>query len=252
MVQAINSGENSFSWKRVAMVGRFYYPTLRNQIILYVTISAAVALAVSVMPINQFYQFIYSIMSLACTLMLWWGSGLFARSSRECDVSLPALWSEKAVFILFYTLIAVPLMVWLPGTLVRFVAELVNPTGVGLFVISGGNVFIAGNPLGLSSLQALIPITTCLYVVFRSAKSTFTRAAVWSVLSMVFLGIVMVCVVMWRAVSLGLEHLNGANGDEVIRLLGLDFMQVVAYTVSVLYAALMIWLTVRAIRNMEL
>lgn len=241
-----------FSWSRLNRVGRYYFPMMRNQIILYTAIGFTVAFTTRFMPSTPFSGIVVALITLASTLMLWWGSGVFANSSRECDIALPALWSEKFVFILFYTFVAVPVMVCFPQYLVDLVYLIVSPDGTPLFSYADGDLFIAGNAVGISSLDSLIPMSTCLYVVFRSAKSTFARAAVWSILAILFVGIATGAIAAWQVAAVGVERIEDASDQQIHQLIHLDYLTWGLNIFSGLYTLAMIALTGRSIKNMQI
>lgn len=245
-----------FSWRRVAMVARFFYPKLRSQIILFPVMAVALSLWVYLMP-NTFVlkNVLTGFMYLAVTLMLWWASGKFAGSNRQCETMLPALWSEKALVVVVYSLIVVPLLLFVPQMLVDYVASLISGEPLTLLRLDDDSIIIFGKELGLSSCDTFFSITTCMFIACRSAKSTFLKSAVWSLLATIgfglLVGIAFVAIFSTKVYT-NAEALEGLNGSEVIDTLGIAGSMYIFYWISIAYSVLMVYLTVRSFKKIQM
>lgn len=245
-----------FSWRRVGMVARFFYPKLRSQIILFPMMAVALSLWVYLMP-NTFVlkDMLTGFMYLAVTLMLCWASGKFAGSNRQCETMLPALWSEKALIVVVYSLIVVPLLLFVPQMLVDYVASLIDGDTLTLFGMGDDCIIVFGKELGLKSTDTCFSITTCMFIACRSAKSTFVKSAVWSLLATIgfglLVGIAFVAIFSTK-VCTNAEALEGLNGSEVIDALGISGLMYIFYWISLAYSVLMVYLTVRSFKKMQM
>ncbi len=245
-----------FSWRRVAMVSRFYFPKLRSQIILFPVMAVALSLWVHLMPDTFVLKNVLTgFMYLAFTLMLWWASGKFAGSNRQCETMLPALWSEKALIVVAYSLIVVPILLFLPQMLIDYVASLIEDEPLTLLGLGDDSIIIFGKKLGLSSCDTLFTITTCMFVACRSAKSTFLKSALWSLLATIGFGLIIgiafvaICSTM---VCTNPQALDGLNGNEVIDALGIPGSMYISYWISIAYSVLMVYLTVRSFKKIQM
>lgn len=247
---------NRFSWRRVAMVARFFYPMLRSQIIFFPIVAFAFSLWINLMPDSFILKdMITGFMLLGITLMFWWASGKFAGPNRQCETMLPALWSEKALFVVVYSLAIVPLLLFVPQMIVDYAASLIDGCPLPLFEVGDNNIVIAGKEIGLNSFDVYFSVTTCMYFACRSAKSTFVKSAVWSLVATIawglVIGIIFIVVLASEAYA-NVESLSGLSGSEVIDRLGIGNSIESFYWLSVAYSVLMVFLTVRSFKKIQM
>ena len=113
---------NSFSWHRVGMVGRFYYPRLKWQIIFYPIVALFLSFCMMLfikikMPYLTLVPFSY-----ALGMMFYLGPLIFInKSSREIETTLPATDAEKTTFMVLYSPIAIPLLALVPQYLMQYI-----------------------------------------------------------------------------------------------------------------------------------
>lgn len=103
-----SSLNDSFSWRRVAMVWSYYSPVLRMQLWLWPLIAAGIYLMgvlTAVSPVSMVSSFAVSGLSM----LISFGPLMLVRSNAlVCETMLPARADEKYAFYLIYFLIVVP------------------------------------------------------------------------------------------------------------------------------------------------
>lgn len=251
-----------FSWKRVAMVGRYYYPTLRLQIILYPLISLAVGIATYSTKLWYYSALIeafYGILSVALSFMYYWAPTVFSRSNgRAIEVMLPARSSEKSTFIVLYTLVGVSAMVWLPQLLCYIAFTLISGdssifSAYDMLHLTTGERIAAGL---FSALQALVPICTCLLAVFAYKKSRVAMGILWSIISMIGMALLGIIYSIAYIASNGVERLSSIdyNGTDALEQIT-HIMSSLIYAggaFSLIYVLAIIWFTVRTIHKTQI
>lgn len=144
---------DGFSWRRVAMVGRYFWPAISGKVI-----------AMSV--------FTFVCMALACFSGLDKGSAMSAgfvsivsfaivitpvfftvRPSGELFCSLPALAAEKRTAVFLFSFLIMPALLTLPGSVL---AEIVCP-GAEQYLLGNNSPFLPANdPDGIFMAAAII------------------------------------------------------------------------------------------------
>lgn len=168
-------------------VVRFYWPRIRMQVILYPLISLVTTGLLVLATVTGlkggivFGEWIF-------TLMLVFAPLAFVRyDSRSVDISLPALWSEKAVFMLGYVLVAVPLLV----LVIPAVAQIFFPmlTSAALLWtqdyipvdgVAGRIDFLLGTQLNCWT-GSFFPALLCLWMVLTFRHNIVLKTVLWSV-----------------------------------------------------------------------
>lgn len=270
-MDAINTQTQSkFSFHRVAMVAGFYYPIFKKQIWFYPAVSLAFGifsfLLQYLLEPYSISGFFNALMSMILSLMFFWAPCVLGNEGRELEVSLPALWNEKAAFILGYFFVAIPIMVYGPYILVKLLlAALFLPETMvlgfepGLFVVSISDIRV-----GLSSIDALVAMSTALFVMIYSQRRSFARAAVLSVVAHIGLGLITGIIVLLRLYYTGFDKLaefaekniytHGEIHDfeQLMALLGMKSIIVIATLTCIAYTALMVTLVIRSIKKFQI
>lgn len=105
---SVSSLNDSFSWRRVAMVWSYYSPVLRMQLWLWPLIAAGIYLMgmlTALSPVSMVSSFAVSGLSM----LISFGPLMLVRSNAlVCETMLPARADEKYAFYLLYFLIVVP------------------------------------------------------------------------------------------------------------------------------------------------
>ncbi len=113
---------NSFSWKRVGMVARFYYPRLKWQLALYPLAAFLFTLAGGYLLKAGFPAILISPFSSIASWMVYLGPlFLIIKSSREVETMLPATAKEQATCLILYAALLLPLITSIPGWAGSFV-----------------------------------------------------------------------------------------------------------------------------------
>ena len=269
METVITQSDSKFSFRRVGMVAGFYYPIFKKQIWLYPLVSLAFGIATFVLQyypeLSGFYTFFGGLMSIVLALMFYWSPCIMGNEGREIEVLLPALWSEKAVFILGYFFVAIPTLVYIPYILVK-VMLMTFFIPQGAIVVFNPEVFsmsIADVQIGLSSIDALVAMSTALFIMMNSRRRSFAKAAVLSIVTHFCTGIIAGIIVVARLWHIGFDRLeqfadknivegsvNDING--LMGLLGIESLIVITTILCLAYVALMISLIIRSIRKFQI
>lgn len=249
---------SKFSLRRTVKVAKYYWPSLKKQVLIYSCLSLGAGVAGFLLEGIPFATLFMVLLATAMTFMAYWAAAAFtSHSSLEIETSLPAKISERALFILAYTLIAVPILLFGP--------KLLSSWLLGICFDPAQNQQIAGDlshrfatTFGwLDTLEMYVPIVTCLFAVFAYNKSRFTMGAVWSIVSIIGLGIsgvVMGLFVVFRSTGSDLESFAGKlkTGDAAPFLSLLDNYAYWMIALYSLYILLMIVLFVRALNRKQL
>lgn len=114
--------DNSFSWKRVGMVARFYYPRLKWQLALYPLAAFLFTLAGGYLLKAGFPAILISPFSSIASWMVYLGPlFLIIKSSREVETMLPATAKEQATCLILYAALLLPLITSIPAWAGSFV-----------------------------------------------------------------------------------------------------------------------------------
>lgn len=251
----ISPATDRFSWNRVRMVGRYYYPSLRRQLIIYPLVSVATIIISALFNHYKINMFLPGTLTLILSFMLYWGPVVFtSHSCRELEVSLPAKRSEKATFILLYTFIAIPLLAYGPYYIGEFLAG--NPF---LSEVTEKYAQVKGNfkiAIYIASIiQMVMPMSVCLFAVMASKTSRVTKGIGFSVLSLIGLSIITGLITVLHMINLPKDQLMALDGESpeaIIDMMG--GLTDTFFTVSAIGAivtATMICLTVRAINRIQ-
>ncbi len=255
MNQITTTFSDSFSWQRVCMVGRYYYPALRTQVILYPLIS----MAIGIISFFMFYLLgktgvsailLYGLLFFVLTMMYYWSPGVFAHNSCQAiETILPARSSEKATFILLYALIGVSILTWVPQFVCISLLEWIFDVSVDFVSTKKVDVTSIGSGFYWTNIfQYLVPLTTCLFVVMKRTTSRLGRGIVWSIVSLIglsigaFVSVIIICIGSVSSESEIMERLPEITESLIIN----------TGVVSLVYSAIMVCLTVRAINKIQI
>lgn len=103
---------SGFSFARVVEFGRYYYPRLKRQMLLYVLLSLALGL-LCLIPGSQDMQVgLFTIVWTVLPMLYYCSPLIFAKGAdtRIIDRLLPVTALEKMVFFYFYLLIVIPIL----------------------------------------------------------------------------------------------------------------------------------------------
>ncbi len=244
---------DTFSWRRVMAVGRYYYPSLRTQMIIYPLISLVTGIILFFFVQSVIWGFFGSVLALALQFMLYLSPIVFARKqTRPIETLLPALGSEKVTFILGYTLIIVPILTFGPEIIIYHLLHWIFP-GISDIESIYRTQFSTNNTVSvLGYAQYLVPLITCLYVVFRRSTNRIVLSCVWTVVALIgeslLLGIMSAVVVIRQIRHQDITFFNSPEN-----IPSMDFFNALMPLITIflviclLYVVLMSIFTARAI-----
>lgn len=246
---------SKFSWDRVNMIARYYYPSLKIQLLLYPLVSAVFGILtyistkgnMDIHVMGVMGVLVLGIIGMTQPFMLYFAPGFLVKSSRDIDVSIPALWTEKATFILLYFFVAVPILLYLPGKLCFILLQLIFlPETFEIYTKGATTLYFGSTSLSLSSLSDMIPLSVFAFVLFRTPKPSFGKAALFSIISLVSVSIIMGIAVFIIGLNNGILGESGVDFEESV--LKYDW----AYSIFCgLISALFIGLTAHSFKRIQ-
>lgn len=246
---AVSAPVNRFSWGRVMKIAGYYKPALRTQLILYPLVALVSGLSAGFAMKYPHTGILTGLLVTAMVFMLYWGPTAFSRkSSRQIEVMLPALASEKATFIILYCMVFLPLLIGVPYNIGEAVMELLLGLGGGEMFNGLGNLKVWTK----EHVQNLIPLVTCMYVVCRCKTSRTSKGILYSILSLVAfsaLGAVLATIIFIADIPLTVSL---ALGEDIEYMSTIDKIYMTINVITVVYVTVMIWLTCRTIKRIQL
>lgn len=197
-----------FSLQRLGMVARFYFPRLKKQIIFYPLLSLiTVLLTVGAAKLEFVPTSLLTPLGLLSTLLLWLGPAVFTmQEGPETEALLPAKGSEKALFIILYSIVGIPLLINLFSFVTSYFShDLLNGMLFGANAtndlkaagLSPEFIFdiidsIRQNKLIIigSTLISAFPCLVTLYTVMRCHRHRIVWSLVWNAVYLVSLGVI--------------------------------------------------------------
>ncbi|MCM1309540.1 MAG: hypothetical protein NC301_00760 [Bacteroides sp.] len=179
---------DGFSWRRVAMVGRYFIPALRGKVAAMAAICFAIILAACFLgqPNGKTMSAdLFSTLSLAIVLTPVYFT---IKPADEIFNTLPALASEKRAFIFLFSFIIIPALMLIPGSII---VELFFPDMdeqfLGTNAVSVLRSDAAGWLIAVGVIQMLAQISIGLWAAFSyrgSKRSAVTFLAVFGAISL--------------------------------------------------------------------
>lgn len=173
-----------FSWKRMLMAGRFYWPDLKHQVIWYPIATVAMSLFMFLMSGNQMTAILLSAFGIAMQAMFIFASTAIATREQRITASmLPISARERYVFLILYFMVAVPAVVFGLQSLIAYICSLINPDAA-LTVLRNQATSIVGDidTHWYAWVKTWVPAALCLWSVLyfrtnRLLKSVLTTLA---------------------------------------------------------------------------
>ncbi|MCM1504210.1 MAG: hypothetical protein NC127_03330 [Muribaculum sp.] len=210
---------DSFSCRRAAMVGRFYLPRLKWQLIAYPIASVCLSLLFSVFIKIELPALVIAPLSSILSYMVYLGPLFFlVMAAREVETSLPATAGEKASFMIMYSMIVIPLLVYGPlwivqimmfGTIAptdEIMRHLMPPNAADIDWTPIARWSLKSIPVNL--LSAFAAILTCLYAVVSLKRNRI-------VLSVVYVIVYQIVVVIAASVFAGIKITRSGIFQEI-------------------------------------
>lgn len=178
------------SWSRIAMVGRYFWPSLRRKILVFPLFSLFVTLMAHLFGIADGNTLAISMFDLISWLLVLSPIVFAKQAADEVFCSLPALGCEKVAFVFLWSFIAVPFLLLAPPVIyaniaipdTNNVAALLDSSFLGSLFTSDAAV----NIMTVSFLATLTAIAVGLWAVFGSRRNR-TRNAVLAIVGTVML-----------------------------------------------------------------
>ena len=178
------------SWSRIAMVGRYFWPSLRRKILVFPLFSLFVTLMAHLFGIADGNTLAISMFDLISWLLVLSPIVFAKQAADEVFCSLPALGCEKVAFVFLWSFIAVPFLLLAPPVIyaniaipeTNNVAALLDSSFLGSLFTSDAAV----NIMTVSFLATLTAIAVGLWAVFGSRRNR-TRNAVLAIAGTVML-----------------------------------------------------------------
>ncbi|MBD5350524.1 MAG: hypothetical protein HDR89_06555 [Bacteroides sp.] len=250
-----------FSIQRVKMVARYYYPMFRKQLLIYPLVGLLVGVLFHLRELLTMFDVFFGLLSLAMSFMVLWAPIVLTGKDRTTEILLPARWSEKAVVLLGYFLVILPLITngayYLSNALITFLRTdsflIHNPLTSHTFSELAISDWIT---YPLSYLNTIFPISIFLFIVCRSARAKAWQGLLFSVLSNFAIGIAVGIFVVMKIFSFLPDLEPGTLSQPEIErtvLQSIDFNTPILITAVVLSlgSIIFIGLTLRAIRKVQ-
>lgn len=248
---------DSFSWQRVMMVARFYWPRLRTPLLLFVLVSAVSGFLNAWLMQSVLGLVISALPSMILAWIFYLFPLIFTRNqSPVTETLLPATAAEKSVFFIVMCLLVNPILVYIPYYTLNHLSSLFF-TGDITELISMLTEKFFTETKGVTMFQALPPLATCMYVVFSRWRNRvglaigFTIAAV---VGLTILGASYGIYLAFNAPELFCDHQAGESFSAGFEK-GFSMVEYMKpFTIglsicSIIYAGIMSWLTCRSIRT---
>lgn len=197
--------DNSFSWERISLLARYYMPAIKKQLLIYLIIIAVYfgASVISQLPVwfSGLFMMVWGICQLGFSYMFYLSPIAFARyDDNALNVLIPARGSEKALFIIVYSLVIVPAFIVAVSAVFALIARLVPGCDINMFGTALGDAdFIreAWNELFPQWSMLLYQITgyfwmisIVLYVVTASRSNKVIKAILATIIVPMISGII--------------------------------------------------------------
>lgn len=262
---------NSFSWQRVRMIGEYYYPSLRLQILIYPLFSILCGIIIAIgrptmlsllnnsaepSGLGLLSTMAIGLSGTVSAFMFYFAPIVFIRRSRDIDVALPALWKEKAAFVVLYLFIFIPVIIYGPTFIIRLISDAItNPELTTDFTFR--EIVIGSQSITIDTLKGFIPMAVCAYFIFSRPKPTFGRAAGFSILSLVVMGLIasgIYVICMWGTATTVIHAINTDTDisiDDTMVLSSLNMARYIEATVCIAVTAIFLWLTIRSFKKIQ-
>ena len=205
--------DNRFSWRRVGMVGRFYYPRLKWQLIAYPIASICLTLLISTLIKLELPALATAPFSTALSFIVYLGPLFFtAKAAREVETTLPATAGEKATFMILYSLVVIPLLTWIPQYTVQLlmfgqiiptdeILKHTMPANANIDTASIMQFAIKSIPANVLIYFAVI--LTCLYAVVSVKRNRIVMSIVFCIVYQIAVSIVTVIYFIFKIINSG-------------------------------------------------
>lgn len=248
------NNDKLFSASRMATLIKYYYPTIRTQLIAFPTIALVLGVCMNLLYRHEVGFLFVSMLSTLSALMIYFGPMVFlTKSTRSLAVTLPATWVEKSCFIVVYSLVVINLLVNVPLMLSDFVLN--NIFGEPEFMKALNNEITKymdpSDGMIVRVLQCVMPASVCMYFVMSATR---TRAKV-IIGTLASLFILVVTGIVWGlTMALNMPMDQGVTSDEIQSYMLPRIIELTSGLMFICLAVILLFiaLTVRRIKNIQI
>ena len=256
---------SSFSWTRVGMVVKYYYPTLRLQVMWYPIVTAGLFLIVSLLQLagGEVADASMGIMGALSFMFYWAPLALCRHESRLTTTLLPVTAVEKIVVLLGYFFVVIPILLFgveytLAGIVHYTVPEM---SFLDRALAKYGELELEGKGMLMisSAFLSVLPAILCLWGVAhfrqnRTLKAMLTSCGVYLATSFAA-GISGVILAFKKGYEDGMAGMAPATAEETFATTMVETMTdvfVVAGFVAMAASVVMAYMTYREIKNYQI
>ncbi len=251
----LNGAVIPFSWKRVMMTGRFYWPDLKKQVILFPIIT----LICSVLIYNIKGDSVWGIMLIGNLNILLEAMFVFApvalavRQQRVIATMLPASARERFVFLALYFMVYVPLVIFGISYAVAAISGILNPDTTIMSLMEQAKKMI-GNENTMINGTMWLPTSVCLLGVMYFKRNRALKSILVTIGLVVIYAIAISTYTMMKFMHQGLG--NAANDTEAMDIAHQTTADIMGMTTMIGYGAIVLtlvtlWMVYRTIRNYQ-
>lgn len=266
---------DTFSFERMMMTGRFYARSMRIQLCIYFAI-VVVFFALSVLAKSYLGSdlFVWALGTIVFSYMIYLGSLVFARYDDQLIMTqLPALNQEKALMVIGYAVIVIPVFIIAVWSLCWCVCELLPCENIDYLVFFGSSATAVPEFIDYPKYMTvcstfsgwLMTLSIGLYVTVSARRNRVIKCIlsviITNIVSFVVGAIVGVVAVLTKLMTTDtdklLAEIEEAGDDFVATNMDkfLDFISNVAFVSMITCTAIgivMVYLTWRKISNRQI
>lgn len=252
---------NSFSWERLGLVARFYYPCLRLPLLIYPAVSLVLGISNYWLTKSEIGLLFAGLLSLILSMMFYFFPLFFTRpSSPVVESMIPATAAERLTVFAGACLIVNPILTYLPYYLIDWIF---GPSSELMAMMSSFNNEVMDKGYFVGYAQALPPMVTCMFVVFSKWKNRIASAIGFTILTIVALSViggifgVVIAIAELADKVEGIDPGSYEQGVMFGKLIAgemlptMVIMVIALGTLSIIYTALMVGLLYRKLRRQQ-
>lgn len=244
-----------FSMGRLAMVARYYWPTVRLQVIIYPAVSLLAGIIIALCKNHMTAALLLTgLLTMPLSLLLNFGPLVFAfKSNQEIETLIPARTSEKTTFLILYNMVVMPILITVPKWIITTIffpdmaLAMAGPEGADIIRDMLNNQTWWKDILSIA--QTLMPVAVCMFCVFKIKKRRVLYSIIWTVVSITIPALFGMVMGIWFVVS---DIVNNGTPEPLIKEQIMDIILPITWCLCAFATAidvLFCWLTARTIRR---
>jgi hypothetical protein len=255
---------NNFSWARFKLLARYYSPALRLQMILYPIIALIIGILTYISMKSETGIIFGGLIGTILSFMIYLSPlALTRRTSPVVEAMLPVTWKEKAVLLLGYFLIIIPILIYIPSTIGEWItSQLIAPNELQQTLKALSDSSTIGM-YGLNYAPVVLTTSIALLVVISLTRNRAIMGLVWTIGTVVIMGMISsissLAYIFYKKGLDGLAENAGSASHSIEENLAqsqdmVDFLTPVVMTVNVIEligAFVVIYFIVRTIRRKQ-